>query len=520
MLAEHILKNHDIVAVQEHWLHRFEDNFLTDMCKNLNKECVLRCADDREPISLYQRPRGHAGVALIWDSSLSPNIIQVKEGCDAVFPILIKDYPRDLCLINVYMPCRGSHTELEFAGTLDTLHELLEKYGASHRMVIMGDFNASLLDHRGPRDSKFEHWCSAHGISLPPDYPLDATHQHHRGKGESTIDYILAVEDDTVSSVRVITDCPKNTSSHQPVSAQLKITSGLVINQEHQTQNISTPSINWDKCDSAQYTEMVNDLLPAFTVHDERCTQAYCESISEVLSYASEQSAPRLKAPNRKQRWNGETSRAMAANKKALEKWRIAGRPRDGVLWDNRKESKWKLRQALRQANAEKRNQLFTEVMTASSRDTKLFHKLIQQQRSTISHVGSKLRVDGELITSKTEILHVWTDHFSALATCQDSRNDMTAYDKLVEEDLLVMDWGFDNDAGVFQPVERSEVVSALKMLKCNKAPDLHGIKAEHLKNAGPVIIDALTALFNANLQHGLSDHIRSSYIIPIHTKR
>ena len=50
-----------------------------------------------------------------------------------------------LCLINVYMPSRGCpDSDIQFQSTLDEVHEILEKYGHTHKILLGGDFNASL----------------------------------------------------------------------------------------------------------------------------------------------------------------------------------------------------------------------------------------------------------------------------------------------------------------------------------------------------------------------------------------
>ena len=143
--------------------------------------------------------------------------------------------------------------------------------------------------------------------------------------------------------------------------------------------------INWSKCDTTLYRYLTTDLLPPFTEVDNHCIQEYCETLTDVLLLASEKSAPKFRA-TRKQAWNGDVSRAMAVNKQALHTWRDAGRRTDGTLWDEKRRSKKQLRQALRQTNAESKTRLYQEVVTTCSSDTKLFHRLIKKQRSTVDH--------------------------------------------------------------------------------------------------------------------------------------
>lgn len=111
-----------------------------------------------------------------------------------------------------------------------------------------------------------------------------------------------------------------------------------------------------------------------------------------------------------------------------------------GQLWEERKSTKRLLRKALRQANANKRNDIYTEVMEASSTDTKLFHKLIRRQMSSNTQInGHQLMVDDQLLTAMPDVLDAWTTHFSRLASTSQQRSRDEAYDKLIQEDLLVM---------------------------------------------------------------------------------
>ena len=64
------------------------------------------------------------------------------ESCNV---ITVKASPKPLCIMNVYMPSRGStEADAEYEETLDQIHEIVIKFNASHDIVIGGDWNASL----------------------------------------------------------------------------------------------------------------------------------------------------------------------------------------------------------------------------------------------------------------------------------------------------------------------------------------------------------------------------------------
>ena len=66
-----------------------------------------------------------------------PNRLIIKTGIFSRF--------QGICLITVYMPCRGrSDSAAQVRDTLDEISELFEKFSPTHTLVILGDFNTSL----------------------------------------------------------------------------------------------------------------------------------------------------------------------------------------------------------------------------------------------------------------------------------------------------------------------------------------------------------------------------------------
>ena len=490
------------------------------MCDELKMDCVSRCIDDNEPISNYQRPRGYGGVAIAWGRRLSHRVKQIPDGNEFILPIIMKSDPKDLCIINVYLPCRGNHSEGEFDQGLDILSTIVDKFKGTHLIVILGDFNASLIDGRCSRDKKFCRWSEQLGIQLSPDYPRDGTHLHHRGNGSSTIDYILSLDPACVVNVRLLQSQAYNTSSHVPVAADIDISSDVSTQPQEPTTDF-IPTTNWNKCDLEQYRTILEDIFPNLNPADEwddAYLEATLDTLTEALLYAAEQSAPKSKPP-RKHSWNGDISRAMAENKTAYHMWNEVGRPRTGDAWERKKATTKHLRRCIRQADADKRNQVYHDVMTASSSDSKMFHKLINRQKEVTSIAGNRLRVNGELVTSQCEVLKVWTNHFESLATPQQPKEYNPDYDKLVHEDLLIMNWQAENSPDEFKPISGAELQGAIKSLKNNKAADLQGLKAEHLKYASDNVKTALTVALNHAMMSKLPPILQQAYVLPVHKK-
>ena len=174
---------------------------------------------------------------------------------------------------------------------------------------------------------------------------------------------------------------------------------------------ILAPVYNWSRCDLNIYRDIILDLLPVFNLLDHQCPEAYCETLNDVLLFAASKSMPNPIRRSLKQAWDGDVSRAMAANKAALMSWRNAGRPISGDTWMERKTTKKILRQALRQANAKSKVRLYEDIADASPRNSRLFHRLIRRQRVNPTISGTELLIDDKLITSTDLVPEAWTRH-------------------------------------------------------------------------------------------------------------
>ena len=525
-MGDYLLTSFDIIAIQEHWLFGFEQNYLQELCQRADKDCIVRCVDDSDPILQHQRPRGYGGVAIAFRKDLAKFISSIPDGSNSVLPVLIKCTPRPICLINCYLPCRGNHSEAEFDAELDCLDTIINKYSPSHDVVLCGDLNASLLEDRCSRDRKLLRWCTLRRLQMCDDYPTRPTHSHHRGPGASTIDYILATKKDLIYSPSVDDISAPNTSSHHPVSAMIAMTVNIAPPAIPRSPRQPIPNLDWSRCDPISFNSIVSDLLPSIDDNDLQCPEAWCETLTDVLLYAGRCSAPhQAKRPN-KQSWDGDVSRAMAENKAALREWISANRPSSGPLYTNRRETKKSLRRALRQANAKRQVKIYEDISEAAeSRNTKLFHKLIRHQRSSPAVPGTELIVDGNLLTSTDEVTRAWTKHFEHLATPQPDHTttaDHTSevpYDH-IQGDLLVQEWIATNSMGLQAPIDPEEVRKAILSLNNGKAADIFGLKAEHLKAAITPISVYLTPIFNSILNRGRSvPALKDAFTIPVHKK-
>ncbi|CAG2247840.1 unnamed protein product [Mytilus edulis] len=141
-----LLHKHDIILLQEHWLFNYEKEQLKQHYSDFLT--FSRHIDDDEPMSPIGRPRGHGGIAILYRKSMSSMFSQLPDGNNRVQAIEISTTGNPTCLINVYLPSRGTDSGHDaYRAALDTLKEIILKYQETHSIITAGDFNASFIKH-------------------------------------------------------------------------------------------------------------------------------------------------------------------------------------------------------------------------------------------------------------------------------------------------------------------------------------------------------------------------------------
>ncbi|VDI70086.1 Hypothetical predicted protein [Mytilus galloprovincialis] len=134
-----------------------------------------------------------------------------------------------------------------------------------------------------------------------------------------------------------------------------------------------------------------------------------------------------------------------------------------------RKKTKKQLRKARRQEIARQRDESLQKIMNAKQRDSKIFHKLVNAQRKTKKSSISDLTVEDKTYSSREEIL------------------------------------------------KAEEIDKAINQLNTNKAPDIYGITAEHIKYGGDTLLQAITSIINNICSSAtIPDCIKHGILTPI----
>ena len=178
-----LLKDHDVICVQEHWLYEFESTLLNQVSKS--HSCYAKCVDSNDPVDPTRRSRGHGGVAIFWPTTWDSKVTKQPDGDWRFAVITIKGKVQNLCIICAYMPCRGKgHSSAEYAYYLDMLWSIVNKYCEKYVVVVCGDLNANPVNPGDSRDNVLSSFCGDHGLETPRTYYEGNSFFHKGGQGE------------------------------------------------------------------------------------------------------------------------------------------------------------------------------------------------------------------------------------------------------------------------------------------------------------------------------------------------
>ena len=138
-------------------------------------------------------------------------------------------------------------------------------------------------------------------------------------------------------------------------------------------------------------------------------------------------------------------------------------------------------RRAQRQVIGKLHREKMTKIMECKG-DDKTFYKLIREQRSNTNTTTEFLTIEGRTVDNEQEILNTWADYFEELAQPLKDNHFNEDYRKKVESELKLMEdiLKFRNQSPT--PASMKELKDAISILNSNKAPDVYGLTAEHLK--------------------------------------
>ena len=387
------------------------------------------------------------------------------------------------------MPTRGpTDSDIEFASTLDELHEIITKYSTTHSIILGGDFNATLHRSKGPikRDKLLQAFLNEHHLFHAHVSTIRPSNRHEGTGASSLIDYWFSSSGYPHTTVGL--PCALNLSDHVEVVYPTHLTidnmDGPGSPKAPEPNGSMKPKIRWAKADLDLYSCILDEKLPLLLSITPSCdmdVDLLAATLNSILYSASLAASPKGR-PQSKQRkktlpvWNETISHVVEASKKAHRVWQMAGAPCDpSNPLVRRKMARKHMRQTIRQQSYLNTQEKYEEIMQAKVEDTKLFYRLVNKQRSCIKTATDVLHFDGKSFSSSVDVAGAFSEHFQQLATSSNNPLFDAEYENQVTFDRLLIESIALQQEETIEPVTLNEVNTIVKSFKSNKAQDPFG---------------------------------------------
>ena len=182
--------------------------------------------------------------------------------------------------------------------------------------------------------------------------------------------------------------------------------------------------------------------------------------------------------------WNAHVREVHAAARDAYLLWKIGGRPRQAVLYDLMRNSRLRLKHALRMCK-NKKNAIIADNIADNlcNKDDRTFWRDIKNVTNSKVKLPSRI---GDVHGSNA-VAGMWKEHYSSIFNAVSGSNSTELHKELCDAHYVI-------DRSMY--VSPSEITEIINALPCNKSPGLDGLSSEHLKYASgqmPVPLSILT---------------------------
>ena len=515
----HLLQSSDIVCLQEHWLLSYEKKLLSDYFPNTPH--LVKSIDDDMPMMPKFRKRGTAGVATLWTEELDPHMQPIPGGSDRVIATRVNTIPDPILLVNTYMPTEGA-ADSDYAEVLAEIETLIWS-NKDCKPVWVGDINGDISRMRTKNDHMLLQFLLENELEVPSLMPEVPTFHHFNGHSASRIDlFIQSRHNKVIEKLSVDIRNPINTGPHDAVTA---VIDGQVTDTPSQPakKNMARPRIKWGKVDKIKYLDLTEVRLGVLQEYmDDLPSPILAHRVNTILQECGEESCPPPpKKKSRKQtkfKWNPKVRGLVAEAKSAYHEFKL---PTSSDLLKSARKAKLQaakkvLRKAQRQAAAKRRLDINDSIIRTCKANKDRFHSIIKEQRRPAKKnptINFGVHADANGPEDS------WANYFKSLATPVDD----PTYDKEYHR-LLRVQYLFSCLAQEDKPlptVKAPEIAKIVASLKNNKAPDIFGISAEHLKLASHKLIAILTTLTNKIFKVGiLPECFKLGCIAPVGKKK
>ena len=366
-----LVDRHDIVFIQEHWLHEFELQRLLTCCDHADTNIIGISAMNPDAVAIG---RPHGGCAIIVKSgsrcNLTPIAVDSKRICACICEL---NSNIRFLLINVYMPCDGGDIS-PFVDELQKLISLIECHDEINHVIIGGDLNTDLKRNQSLRGAVLGGFCDRFDLRLCDFSDLaqvEFTYLNDFSGASSTIDHFIVSDNLFADLIRYESlHDGDNISDHLALSLCMRLPSPATFASHNGAAGMTgTPParrrLAWHRAshqDIERYQDRVRLLLSQIAIPQEAitCTRTSCEQHCHMLTEyhdsliascieAAQCIIPRVGKRKRKAGWTQHVGHHKADAIFWNRLWLDSGSPdsgwvkeiRDGTRREYRRRARW-----------------------------------------------------------------------------------------------------------------------------------------------------------------------------------
>ena len=527
----------DLLFIQEHWLTTHNLHLLNDISSQ--HHVIGKTSDSITNTNTIQLGRGKGGIATLIRKSLISECSEVP--CHSSRINIVRIHPKcsKQCIlaINCYMPAGVNQADLiEYQESLAIISNVI----SSHRedsIIIAGDFNADTVNPNNKKSLGYlRTFLKETGFtSITEEIGTRGgfTFRSDDGTKTSYIDGFLTPRATLHEFTTLIIgpDVPLNTSDHQLVKSQwskayqcdTQAKQTKHASSMHPLQKLQRLKIKWKEVSKqdivVHYTAPLEDIAKqVFTsINDREPDNTMIDDLLHTLTTAMIETSLCLphsypsSGKRGKPEWSSNVKAAYKASLKAWKNWKVAGKPLQGMIYQQYLECKKEFRRQLRQSRAHNHRKLLQNIENASESDQRLFYHLLKTQRPNNSgHTTETLEYDGTIYQEDIEIIEGWRQYFTDLSR-PDPTDDMISITNTFEMSIS-------SPPSNALRITSHDLKEAITKLKKGKACGPDNISPEHLIHMGEATTHLILLIFNYYLATAhTTQHLKKGLILPFH---
>ena len=313
-----------------------------------------------------------------------------------------------------------------------------------------------------------------------------------------------------------------NFSDHLPLIMSCVVTVNDSCSNEQTSASAKTQRFpRWDKADLGAFYQYTGDKfmlvlreLDAMCesesdAYDNSCLDVLYDAVVSTLIEGENQLVPIRGKHFYKFWWNEELTLFKQMAIDAYKAWKAAGKPRSGLVFNNRQRSRLQYRKLIKEYQQAPTSSYTNDLHEALLKKNGTAFWKCWQSNCEPSFKCYKVEncVDPDVIVSKFAV------HFSRACSANDESKEKLLYNNYCDMRA--------NYSGLplqeRHAIDTELVSSVISRLQRGKAADNDGVSAEHLMYSHPSICVVLYKLFNLIMQHRyVPSGFRNSYIVPI----